>query len=428
MKFGLFYEHQAPGPESTEQDLDVYQNALTQLEIADGLGYDYVWTVEHHFLEEYSHSSAPEVFLAAASQRTKRMRMGHGICVMQPKINHPVRVAERIAVLDLVSRGRVEWGTGEGATTLEMDGFGVDRARKRDAWREATEQAANMLTMSPYPGYEGEFFSFPLRNIVPKPLQKPHPPMWVACSRRETIILAAENGLGALVFGFAEPEMAGKWVEEYYDIIKSDRCVPLGHSVNANLAIVTALSVNHDEQVAIDRGAEGFKFFGFSLGYYSSFGDHQPGVSNVWEQFVPAIPSIENNPGTGGIGTPEQVYQHCKAYQDVGVDQLIFVQQCGRNAHEHIVESLELFAAECMPRLKENEAAKLAAKEAELAPYIEAALARKPRMKALSPEEVPTFKSAATQRKEAGQAPAPNNRSDRGGGLAVVPQNPTKVD
>jgi alkanesulfonate monooxygenase SsuD/methylene tetrahydromethanopterin reductase-like flavin-dependent oxidoreductase (luciferase family) len=347
---------------------------------------------------------------------------------MQPKINHPARVAERIAVLDLVSRGRVEWGTGEGATTLEMDGFGVDRARKRDAWREATEQAANMLTMSPYPGYEGEFFSFPVRNIVPKSLQKPHPPMWVACSRRETIILAAENGLGALVFGFAEPEMAGKWVEEYYSIIKSDRCVPLGHSVNANLAIVTALSVNQDEQVAIDRGAEGFKFFGFSLGYYAGFGDHQPGVSSVWDQFVPAIPSIENNPGTGGIGTPEQVYQHCKAYQDVGVDQMIFVQQCGRNSHENIVESLELFAAECMPRLNENEAAKLAAKEAELAPYIEAALARKPRMKALSPEEVPVFKSVATQRKETGAPPMPNNRSDRGGGLAVVPQNPTKVD
>src|SRR5215831_18620292 len=119
MKFGLFYEHQLPQPWGEGSELRLYQQALDQIELADRLGIDCVWEVEHHFLEEYSHSSAPEVFLGACSQRTKRIRLGHGITLMPPPYNHPARVAERIAALDLVSNGRVEWGTGQGASAAE---------------------------------------------------------------------------------------------------------------------------------------------------------------------------------------------------------------------------------------------------------------------------------------------------------------------
>lgn len=422
MQFGLFYEHQSPAPFSAEKDHRIFQNALDELELADRLGYDYAWLVEHHFLEEYSHSSAPEVFLGALTQRTKRMRLGHGICVMPPSINHPVRIAERIATLDLLSGGRIDFGTGESGTAMELEGFGVDVDSKKDAWREATEQCANMMTMTPYPGYEGEFFSMPTRNIVPKPLQKPHPPLWVACSRRDTILHAARNGMGALVFGFAAPEQAGKWVEEYYDIIKSDECVPIGHSVNANFAIVTALSVHEDEDEAIRRGSQGFKFFGYSLGYYSSFGSMQPGHSEVWEKFLKAEDSIADNHGSGGIGTPDQVYEHCKGYADVGVDQIIFVQQTGPANHQHIVESLELFATTAMPRLNADEEERQVKKAAELAPYIEAALARKQKMKPIAKEEIEPVVSFGQRRKNAGTYE--NFRSDRGAGVAVVPDDP----
>ncbi|MBT2187311.1 LLM class flavin-dependent oxidoreductase [Sphingobium nicotianae] len=422
MQFGLFYEHQSPAPFTAEGDHRIFQNALDELELADALGYDYAWLVEHHFLEEYSHSSAPEVFLGALSQRTKRMRLGHGICVMPPAINHPVRVAERIATLDLLSGGRIDWGTGESGTALELEGFNVDVDRKKDMWREATEQCANMLTMTPYPGYEGEFFSMPTRNIVPKPLQKPHPPLWVACSRRDTILHAARNGMGALVFGFAAPEQAGQWVQDYYDIIKSDECVPIGHAVNANFAIVTALSVHEDEQEAIRRGSQGFKFFGYSLGYYSSFGETKPGDSKVWETFLKAEDKIADNHGNGGIGTPEQVYEHCKGYADVGVDQIIFVQQTGPANHEHIMQSLDLFAKTTMPRLKADEEKRLADKEAELAPYVAAALARKKTMAPLPVDEIAPVTSFGQRKKDAGAYV--NFRSDRGGGVAVVPDDP----
>src|SRR5215467_10003726 len=127
MKFGIFYEHQLPRPWGPRSEYQLLQDSLTQIELADRLGYDYVWEVEHHFLEEYSHSSAPEVFLGAASQRTKRIRLGHGIVQIPPGFNHPARVAERVATLDLVSGGRVEFGTGESASQMELGGFGVDR-------------------------------------------------------------------------------------------------------------------------------------------------------------------------------------------------------------------------------------------------------------------------------------------------------------
>src|SRR5579883_2968603 len=131
MKFGVFYEHQLPRPWTTSSEYDLLQQSLDQFQFADQLGYDYAWVVEHHFLEEYSHSSAPEVFLGACSQRTGRIRLGHGIVLMPPAYNPPVRVAERLATLDLVSNGRVEWGAGESASRLEIEGFGLEPNARR---------------------------------------------------------------------------------------------------------------------------------------------------------------------------------------------------------------------------------------------------------------------------------------------------------
>src|SRR5438270_8466606 len=180
MRFGIFYEHQLPRPWSPDSEADLLREALEQVAIADRAGFDYVWEVEHHFLEEYSHSSAPEVFLAAASQRTSRIRLGHGIVNVMPAVNHPARVAERIATLDLVSDGRVEFGTGESSSAAELGGFLVSREEKRDQWTEALDVITRMFVEEPFAGYAGKWFEMPVRNVIPKPLQRPHPPMWVA--------------------------------------------------------------------------------------------------------------------------------------------------------------------------------------------------------------------------------------------------------
>jgi alkanesulfonate monooxygenase SsuD/methylene tetrahydromethanopterin reductase-like flavin-dependent oxidoreductase (luciferase family) len=417
VKFGLFYEHQLPRPWTEGAEQQLFNEALDQIELADRLGIDHLWEVEHHFLEEYSHSSAPEVFLGACSQRTKRMRIGHGIALMPPKYSHPARIAERVATLDLVSNGRVEWGTGESGSLMELGGFGISRDEKSAMWREATEHAANMMALSPYPGFKGAYFEMPCRNLVPKPVQKPHPPLWVACSKRESIHKAARHGMGALAFAFIEPEQAAKWVEEYYAIIKSDACIPLGWTVNANIALVSGMSCHGDEAEAIRRGLDGFKFFGYSLGHYAAFGEHRPGRTDVWQRFLAVKDRLPRDPGQGGIGTPDQLRVHLEQYERAGVDQVIFVQQSGRNRHEHICESLELFAQAVLPAFRQREITRQADKERELAPYIAAALTRKPRMADIAEDAIPIVGAF-------GRGAPRRTFSDRGGSIAAPAFDP----
>src|SRR3954470_21179553 len=409
MRFGLFYEHQMPRPWEDGAQEKLLSDALDQIELADRLGTDYVWEVEHHFLEEYSHSSAPEVFLGAASQRTKRIRLGHGIVQLPPPFNHPARVAERAATLDLISGGRVELGTGEASSQLELGGFGIERGVKRAMWEEALDAVTRMFVEEPYAGAEGEYVQMPPRNVVPKPKQKPHPPLWVACSRRETILLAARRGLGALTFSFVEPEQAKEWVDEYYALIESDECVPGGFAVNPNFAVVLPMMLHEDEATAIERGIDAAHFFGYSLAFYYAFGSVQPGVTSIWDDFIAhrdkrgfarsivtpdqaplGVKLLQEGLGSlrGAIGTPDQVHDLCARYEAAGVDQVIFVLQAGKNRHEHICESIELFGSEVLPRFAGEAEAREAAKRERLAAAVEAALARREPPRALDEEYV----------------------------------------
>ena len=396
MRFGIFYEHQFPRPWDEGGELKLFQDALDQVELGDRLGIDHAWEVEHHFLEEYSHSSAPEVFLAAASQRTTQIRLGHGIVLMPPGYNHPARIAERIATLDLVSKGRVDFGTGESASRAELEGFGVTPAERRAMWRETVEQVANMMmVMDPYPGFRGTYFSMPARNVLPKPVQKPHPPLWVACSNRETIHLAAQLGIGALTFAFIDPEEARHWVSDYYETFKQE-CVPIGHAVNPNIAMVTGFSCHRDAEEAVRRGMDGFRFFQFALGHHYAFGKHTPGRTNIWKKYEAIRGALDLDVfggGTGCIGTPAQLRETLRKFQSSGVDQTIFIQQSGKNRHEHICEALELFAKDVMPEFKEDEARRLARKEEELAPYVEAAFRRKQYLEPLADTDIPTYEA-----------------------------------
>jgi alkanesulfonate monooxygenase SsuD/methylene tetrahydromethanopterin reductase-like flavin-dependent oxidoreductase (luciferase family) len=376
VRFGIFYEHQLPRPWKANDEQQLIFDALEQVELADRIGIDYVWEVEHHFLEEYSQSSAPEVFLAACSQRTKRIRLGHGIVQLPPGFNHPARVAERIAMLDLVSGGRVEFGTGESSSQMELGGYGVDRELKRDQWEEALDAITRMFVEEPFAGYDGRFVKMPQRNVVPKPVQKPHPPLWVACSRRDTILLAGKKGIGALSFSFVEPEEAKEWVDGYYAALTSEECVPAGFAVNPHVAVVLPFMCHEDEQTAIERGIDGGHFFGYSLAHYYVFGKHTPGFTNVWNEFQEhrdefgfareivtatgeeqlGVKLLQAGLGSlrGAVGTPNQIADLIERYEAAGVDTVIFVSQAGRNQHEHICESLELFGKEVMPRFAEQ--------------------------------------------------------------------------
>ena len=355
MKFGIFYELQLPRPWGPQSEHNLVKNALDQVELADRLGYDYAWEVEHRFLEEYSHSSAPEVFLAAASQRTKNIRLGHGI--IQLPTNHPARVAERVSMLDLVSDGRVEFGIGEGSSVTELHPFDRKFRDKRAVWEDAVRAIMPMFGDEGVE-YHGEYYDFPLRNVLPKPLQKPHPPMWVACSQLETIEMAGRRGIGALGFQFVSPEAARAWVNAYYNNFTKHLEKLAASQTNPAIAVVSGFMCAATDEEALRR-SQGWTFFQFSLMFYNTHGPVVPGTVNLWDEYQVWLKTEKGQEasrrGGGLIGSPATIRERLKKFEESHVDQVILLNQAGNNTHEDICESLELFAKEVMPEFHERE-------------------------------------------------------------------------
>jgi alkanesulfonate monooxygenase SsuD/methylene tetrahydromethanopterin reductase-like flavin-dependent oxidoreductase (luciferase family) len=378
MKFGLFYEHQLPRPWGPDSEFNRFQQALDQVELADQVGIDYVWLVEHHFLEEYAHSSAPEIFLAGCSQRTKQIRLGHGIVALPTPYNHPARVAERISTLDLISNGRVEFGTGETSADAELFAFHVPRQEKQAMWLESLEVVTRMLSEEPFRGHEGKYLNFPVRNVIPKPRQKPHPPLWVACSRLETIKVAARLGLGALTFGFVSPEDARKWSDEYYRV-QAEECEPIGSAINANIAFTMLFLCGSDRERARKLGPEHCFFMTYAFGHHYLYGEHEPGKTNVWEKYKATPGAGVGIEGTSGacFGTPQEARNAFRVWEDTGIDQIMLLTQCGDMPHEATCESIELLGREVMPEFREREEKRMREKAARVEPIIERAMKRK---------------------------------------------------
>jgi len=261
--------------------------------------------------------------------------------------------------------------------------------------------ALRCMTEEPFTGHAGKHLTMPPRNVVPKPEQRPHPPVWVACTRRDTIHLAAQRGIGALSFAFFDPEEARQWVTDYYETLERE-AVPIGDAVNANLACVTTFFCHPDEREAIARGAEGTNFLGYSLAHYYVFGRHRPGVTDVWAEYQQRRAEAGYDPDAvhaaaenadrlgakavdegvtglrGAVGTPAQVRDYLRRYEEYGVDQVILATQAGKNRHEHVMESLELFGREVLPEFLDRDVQACHEKETRMAPIVERVLARKP--------------------------------------------------
>ncbi|MHC2287840.1 alkanesulfonate monooxygenase SsuD/methylene tetrahydromethanopterin reductase-like flavin-dependent oxidoreductase (luciferase family) [Bradyrhizobium barranii subsp. barranii] len=320
MKFGIFYELQLPRPWVAGDELKLYQNALSQMELADKLGYDHAWVVEHHFLEEYSHSPSPESFLAAASQRTKNIRLGHGI--LQLTTNHPARVAERVAVLDLLSNGRCEFGMGESASITELTPFGRDMETKKEVFEEAV-QAIFPMFKDAGSEHHGKYFDIPLRNVVPKPVQKPHPPLWMACSQLPTIERAGRHGFGALGFQFVSADAAHAWVHAYYNAMTKRLHKLADYEINPNMALVSFFMCAKTDEEARAR-ADGATFFQFALRFYGASQNRQrpaPYTVNMWDEYNKwkrDNPEAQEAALRGGlIGSPETIRRKLKRFQFV---------------------------------------------------------------------------------------------------------------
>jgi alkanesulfonate monooxygenase SsuD/methylene tetrahydromethanopterin reductase-like flavin-dependent oxidoreductase (luciferase family) len=360
MRFGIFFEMSTPRPFGSDIDRLVYHNALEQARLADELGFDWVWCVEHHFLEEYSHSSAPEVTLAAMAAQTRRIRVGHGAVVCVPEMNHPIRVAERAAVLDVISEGRLEFGTARSSTWTELGGFNVDPDDTKKTWDEFVRVLPRMWADEPF-AYEGRCFSMPERNVLPKPVQKPHPPMWVTVTSPGTELDAADRGLGCLGVAsttYAEQE---RRTQEYHRRIQA--CDPVSSVVNDQVTTLNFLYCHEDPDRAAATGMRMVGLFGLNNAHllwtreayptraYQSLGNLAPGGGS--DRSSPADP--RGIPEGIGVGDPERLIRTIQRWESIGVDGINFLVNASETIpQQEVLASMRLFATEVMPKFSSS--------------------------------------------------------------------------
>ncbi len=354
MKFSLLIEIQVADPTPAAEQR-AFRDAVKQAVLADELGYHAVWAVEHHGLSAYSHCSSPEILLGHIAALTKRVRLGHGVTLTPGRYNHPIRVAERIAVLDILSEGRVDWGSGKSSTLVEQGAFEIDRAELDGQWREALTMIPRMWRDELFE-WNGTYYHVPPTEIVPKPVQRPHPPMFAACSRPETVELAGTLGLGSLNFTAGNDDYLTAKIASYRAAIGKARTA--AGVVNNRFCCTPSALVLEDDKQACEYGFRGARYFQESLAtYFFSRERVIPPIDVSREplssaQLAKAM-AERNGPGsmlTTVIGDPTAAIETVSRFQAAGVDELIMVMDLGTVPHDIIMASLRTFAAKVMPQ------------------------------------------------------------------------------
>jgi alkanesulfonate monooxygenase SsuD/methylene tetrahydromethanopterin reductase-like flavin-dependent oxidoreductase (luciferase family) len=381
MKLGLAYEMQRP----LVDDHAVIEETIEQCVLADAVGFDYVWFVEHHFLTSFSMSPCPEVIFGALSQLTKRIRLGFGVVILP--YHHPVRVAERVAMVDHMSRGRVDFGTGRSAP-YEQLGMGIDPRNTRDMWEESLSMVPKIWEEGLF-SWEGQFWKVPPRDVRPKPYQQPHPPIWVAALQPATYRLAAEKGIGVMALSVAAPSVLAQHIKEYKQNVKKAK--PVGKAINDQWLSSTMAYCDLDNKAARELAAKSLKTF---------FGPDRPYLKdqvNVYERLIeswggvpehlqanfaryikkegeePADVGVDLSGGSAQIahqvwnqfdadtladrgvtvsGDPESCLNAIRIHQAIGVDQLQFLIATETIPHEKVMSSIELFGKYVIPELQ----------------------------------------------------------------------------
>jgi alkanesulfonate monooxygenase SsuD/methylene tetrahydromethanopterin reductase-like flavin-dependent oxidoreductase (luciferase family) len=359
MKLSLFYELTTDDPDVPGAVQKRFHEAIEQCELADEVGFTGVWCVEHHFLPGYSSMSCPELFLAAVSQRTKKLRLGHAIVHLPYKINNPIRVAERIATLDILSNGRVEFGGGRATSAEELGGFDVEPGETQAQWAEALEIIPRMWLEDPFE-YESDLIRIPKRRITPRPVQQPHPPMWVASTQPSSIKFAGEHGLGVLGFGISDLN-SNDYVQMHKEALKSAK--PAGGVINDRFAVLRIALCMPTDKEALEIQEYNYRLFQQQVGgLFAPWleGTAPPTYEYIIENFKRQMAMGETHTmeelvelGQACIGSPETCARSIQGLIDSGVDEVLLFMQGARTPHEKVLESIRLFASEVMPRLKQ---------------------------------------------------------------------------
>lgn len=365
MKLDLLYEIDVPKPWSgphpygqREAEQRAYREAFEQIRLADTLGFNTTWHVEHHFREGRSHSPAPEVIIGALSQCTENLRLGFGVTLMPHGFTPPMRVAEKVATADILSGGRVEWGTGR-STPMEQIAFGVPRDESRAQWQEAIEAVVRMWE-DEYFEFHGTYLDFPRRMVTPKPVQDPHPPCWMAATSEGSSAVAGELGLGLLSFAILQPiQKMGQHIAQYRAAAANP--TPLTRVVNNRVAAYTlvhcAESLAECERNGIwDSVWWWYKNLAeFTLEWELpnlSQGERDATFPLLKRQLDGNFDVHEfHDADMIIVGDPDQCLEKMLRYEALGVDQLICYVQFGHLSHESIMRTIELLGTEIVPKL-----------------------------------------------------------------------------
>ena len=394
MQFGLLYECQRPF-QGTEIDWNaLYKETLEQCELADQMGFDNLWFVEHHFLTGFSGSPAQDAIFGALSRITKQIRIGYGVCILP--YHHPVRVAERVALLDQLTDGRIEVGTGR-SNAYEQTGLGIDPRETRNLWNESINMLPKIWTSDEYE-YEGENWSVPKRRVLPKTFQQPHPRLYLACTSEDSFRLAAQKGIGVLSSASYAVEVLKEKVQIYRDALKD--CEPVGEFITEFWGNNVHGFCDDDDDYAKELAAESMKtFFGPDKPYiagrigayeelleaWGGVPDHLSADFSRWlrqsdeehQQLAQDVGlSLDAGPGAAraaiaqldgktlsdrGViiaGNPESCIKTCQMYEDIGVDQVMLIMQTETIPHEKVMGSIEKFGKEVIPAFRNGNGSK----------------------------------------------------------------------
>jgi alkanesulfonate monooxygenase SsuD/methylene tetrahydromethanopterin reductase-like flavin-dependent oxidoreductase (luciferase family) len=367
MRIGLFYQIQVPKPWTPQSESQRIHEALEQIPYAEQQGFTSVWFSEHHFRPVWSHNSAPDLTLAAVSQRTSRIRLGIGV-VLAP-IHHPLHVAARMATLDILSHGRVDVGLGRTGYPYQLTPYGADLHDTRGMWQECAEVLPRIWTEEII-SYHGTYYQIPPREVLPKPVQRPHPPLWSACGSDETARLTGSLGMGGLFGSEGGPDRVRQLMAVYQEALQTAPVT--GAMPTRRAALMTAGYCHEDPQVVAQRGTE-------LIGWYLE--QQRERARLVWRDYDPTtVPTdyqgyyardqrLANGPHPGEltpqevreqgtsfcVGTPADCIRFLERYEALGIEEVFLLCAIGPAQHQEVLHTMRLFGEQVIPHFQAKE-------------------------------------------------------------------------
>jgi alkanesulfonate monooxygenase SsuD/methylene tetrahydromethanopterin reductase-like flavin-dependent oxidoreductase (luciferase family) len=351
VKFGLMTQIQMPRPWGADAEMHAYHHAIAQAEAGEAAGFSHFWITEQHFFAEIGHSACPDMLLSAISQRTTRIRLGFAVILMT--VNNPYAIAERVATLDLLTKGRVDFGMGRGSTPYMIDAFGVGRPEQRARAEEATGAVMQMFAEEKFTGYKGQYFDLPARDVLPRPMQRPHPPLWAAASNLASYERIGRQGLGVIGVTRNSVTESRDAIRAYRAAIRSaDRTSFIGGYPNEQVAGFALAYCHEDDRTGRDMACAASRWYNgdnnaaLNSVRFASAGGVEGVVSKFRNRSNDEL--IEDGMAIGG--NPDTVSRIVEKWAEAGLDQMIFVLQAGRTTHDEVLRSIELIGKHVIPR------------------------------------------------------------------------------